>query len=166
MQQLARETIPVPESTQASSPAECSAQLLEVTPAIMRHIRSEMRRRTMPGLSVPQFRTLNYLRNHSGASLSDVAESQGLTLPSASKLVQKLVSQKVVARRAANDRRRVCLSLTERGLTALALARQETHQQLAENLQALSTEELATVSAALRILDQAFTQGGADVHLR
>ncbi|MBI4216487.1 MAG: MarR family transcriptional regulator [Chloroflexi bacterium] len=117
----------------------------------------------MPGLSIPSFRALNYLRRHPGASLSEVAKHLGLTLPSASKLVQKLVTQKVVARRVAEDRRRICLSLTQRGRTAFALARLETHQQLAEGLRSLSKEELATVSAALRVLGGAFSQGGADV---
>ena len=124
-----------------------------------------MRRRTLPDLTVPQFRTLNYLQNHPGASLSDVAESQGLTLPSASKLVQKLVAQKVVVRRAAQDRRRVDLSLTEKGLAALSTARVETRQYLADSLQSLTSDELATVGEALRILDRAFAQGGADVHV-
>ena len=117
MQQLAGETIMPP------SLSECAEQLLEVTPLIMRRIRAEMRRRTMPGLSVPQFRALNYLRQHPGASLNVVAEHLGLTPPTASKLIQKLVADRVVARRVASDRRRVCLSLTHSGITALSAAR-------------------------------------------
>jgi len=156
MQFLAQET------NSAVSPSDCSAQLLEVAPLIMRRIRGEMRRRTIPGLSIPQFRTLNFLREHPRSSLSEVAEFLGLTAPSASKLVQRLVAQKVVGRRVAKDRRRICLSLTEHGRTALALARLETHEQLAESLEPLSQEELATVSAALRILGRNFSQGGVD----
>ncbi len=127
-----------------------------------------MRGRTIPGISIPQYRTLNYLREHSGASLSEVAGFLGLTMPSTSKLMQKLVMLKVVARRVAKDRRRICLSLTERGRTALASARMETLQQVAQSLESLSEEELATVSAALRILNRAFSafsRGGADVHV-
>jgi len=124
-----------------------------------------MRRRTLPGLSIPQFRALNYLQQHGGASLSDVSEYLALTLPSTSKLVQKLVVEKVVVRRVGKDRRRICLSLTERGRTALALAQLETRQQVAESLHALSQEELATVCAALRILARAFSKDGIDVNV-
>ncbi len=124
-----------------------------------------MRHRTMPGLSIPQFRTLNYLWKRPGASLSDLAAFLGLALPSTSKLVQKLVVQKVVMRRAARDRRRIRLSVTEQGIAALALAQQETREQLADSLESLTPEELSTVSAALVVLGRAFSQGGVDVNV-
>jgi DNA-binding MarR family transcriptional regulator len=145
-----------------ASRTDCAVQVFEVAPLLMRRIRKEMRRRTMPGLSIPQFRTLAYLRRHPRASLSDVAEHLGLTAPTTSKLVQKLVVQKVVARRVAKDRRRVCLSLTDPGAAALKKARLETRQRFADSLKSLSREELATVSAALRILSRAFSQGSDD----
>ena len=147
------------------STSDAAAQLVEIIPLIMRRIRSEMHLRTMPGLSVPQFRTLHYLMGHPQASLSELAEFLGLSLPSTSKLVQKLVTQKIVTRRGAADRRRVCLSLTERGRTASALAHLETRQQLAANLQHLSPEELETVTNALSILRRAFAKGSADVNV-
>ncbi len=159
MQSLAKETIP------QTSPSDCAAQLIEVTPVIMRRIRGEMRRRTIPGLSVPQFRTLNYLQRHPRSSLSDVSAHLGITLPSTSKLVQNLVAQKVVLRRSARDRRRICLSLTQQGITALTTARLETQQQLAESLSSLTQKELTVVSAALRVLSSAFSGGGKGVDL-
>jgi DNA-binding MarR family transcriptional regulator len=159
MQSLAKETImPV-------SPLDCSEQLIELTPVLMRRIRSEMRRRTMPGLTIPQFRALNYLQAHPRSSLSDVAEHLGFTLPSTSKLVQNLVTQKVIVRRSAPDRRRICLSLTKQGLTALAAARLETQQQLAESLSSLSGEELSLIYSGLRILARAFNGGDASVNI-
>ena|ERR1035437_1587280 len=160
MQSLARETII------KANPSDCSAQLLDVTPVVMRRIRSEMRRRTMPDLTVPQFNTLGYLKGHPRASLSDVAAHLGLTLPSTSKLVQHLVARKVVTRRSATDRRRVCLSLTQEGITALATARLETQQQLAESLSSLTQKELSAVSTALSILNMAFSGGstGGSIH--
>lgn len=159
MQSLVKETIP------QLLPLDCSAQLLEVVPAIMRRIRSEMRRRTIPDLTVPQFRALNYLQRHPRSSLSDVATHLGLTLSSTSKLVQHLVAQKVVIRRGATDRRRVCLSLTQQGITALTIARLETQQQLTEILSSLTQDELTLISAALQILSLAFSRGGTGVNL-
>jgi len=155
----------VSESISGTSPSGCSDQLIEVVPLIMRRIRREMRRHSIPGLSVAQFRTLIYLQRHPGTSLSEVAEFLGLTLPSASKLVDRLVMDKSVSRRIAQDRRRVKLGLTERGQTALDLARLEAREQLSESLKLLSQEELATVSAALRVLGLAFTRGSADVNV-
>ncbi len=160
MKQLGLESIPV------TSLSDCSAQLLDVVPLIMRRIRREMRRHSMPGLSVTQFRTLIYLQRHPGTSLSDVADFLGLTMPSTSKLVDRLVVDKAVSRRIAQDRRRISLSLTERGQTALELARLEARDKLADSLKALSPEDLATVTSALEILDKAFSPMSAtDVHI-
>ena len=159
MQQLANETIV------GGSQADCAELLLEITPVVMRRIRAEMRLRTLPGLSIPQFRALDYLSHHPQVPLNVVAEHLGLTPPTASKLIQKLVTNRVVARRVATDRRRVSLSLTQSGITALSIARSETRQQLADSLKSLSTHELAALPVALRALGRAFSQGGNDVNL-
>ena len=79
--------------------------------------------------------------------------------------MQNLVAQKVVLRRSARDRRRICLSLTQQGITALTTARLETQQQLAESLSSLTQKELTVVSAALRVLSSAFSGGGKGVDL-
>jgi DNA-binding MarR family transcriptional regulator len=167
VQSLAKETITqAKESKPQATPSDCSAQLIEVTPVIMRRIRNEMRRRTMQDMTMPQFRALGYIKAHPGTSVSDVADHLGFTLPSASKLVQHLVAQKVVVRRDAEDRRRVCLSLTQEGITALAKARLETQLQLTESLGSLTQKELSAVSTALSILNMAFSGGstGGSIH--
>src|SRR5437870_1160225 len=98
----------------------CASEILEVVPAIMRSIRAEMRSRRAPEVSVPQFRTLALLNRKEAASVSQVAEHLGLTLPSASKLVDDLVDAKL-AKRAVDpaDRRRVALALTAGGRSKL-----------------------------------------------
>jgi len=159
MQSLAKETI------KPNLPFECSAQLIEIVPLIMRRIRGEMRSRTLGGLTVPQFRALSYIYRNPRTSLSDLAMHLGLTPPSTSKLVQKLVIQKAIVRRVANDRRRVCLSLTEQGTTALNQSRLETQQQLEKSLNELKTEEIMTVLNALKFLQSAFKEGGTDVNI-
>src|SRR5512136_2172583 len=103
-----------------ASPDACAQEILEVVPAVMRAIRAEMRRHRMADLSVPQFRTLAFVDRNVDASLSDVAEHIGLTLPSMSKIVDGLVSRKLVTRQThPTDRRRMTLTLTTRGQTAL-----------------------------------------------
>lgn len=144
---------------------DCAAQLLVATPLLMRRIRAEMRQRTMPGLSVPQYRTLFYLHLHRGATLSAVADFLGLTRPTTSKLVQLLVIKKIVARRVGADRRSSFLSLTSQGRKTLVLARQGAHEQLAKRLQRLHPGELEIVAAALQVLIQAFSEGAVNVHV-
>jgi len=159
MQQLADDKV------SSTIELEDAQLLLELVPVIMRRIRTEMSRRTMGGLSIPQFRALNYLSRNPKASLNDVADHLGLTPPTASKLVQKLVLDKVVTRRGASDRRRICLSITSSGNEALQTARAETRQQLAINLKSLSQSKLVNLSKALNDLGQVFTQGGGNVHV-
>ncbi len=143
----------------APTTQECAALLLEVVPPVMRAIRTEMRRNRAADLSVPQLRTLIYLSRHSGASLSDLAEHVGLTLPSASRLVDALVARCAVARMAsAADRRRVALMVTEPGAAILAEARRATQTSLAARLAGLSEEERRAVARAMRSLRTAFAR--------
>lgn len=60
-----------------SSAGECAHEVLDVVPMIMRVIRAELRRYGTMEMSVPHFRTLLFLFNNKGASLSEVAEGYG-----------------------------------------------------------------------------------------
>jgi DNA-binding MarR family transcriptional regulator len=136
---------------------ECTREILEVVPLIMRAIRAEMRSQRTPDLSVPQFRTLGFLSRHAGASLSDVAEHIGLTLPSMSKLIDGLVKRGLVNRETfPQDRRRVTLELTVQGQATWQAARQATQAHLAERLEALSEPERAALISALQALRPIF----------
>jgi DNA-binding MarR family transcriptional regulator len=142
-------------------PDICAQEILEVVPAVMRIIRAEMRRHRTADLSVPQFRTLAFIDRNADASLSDVAEHIGLTLPSISKIVDGLVTRKLVARRMhPTDRRRMTLTLTARGQTALQSSRAATRACLAEDLAALSDRQREIVTQALEILRPIFTPQG------
>ena len=144
---------------------DCSTRLLEVVPLIMRHIRSELRSHAMKELSVPQFRTLMYLRRHPDVSLSLVAEHLGLTPPTVSKMIQKLVDQGIIKRSTALDRRQVRLSLSSKGISALSRARERTRKQLAENLKTLSEEELSRLSTTLEMLERVFSRNSTSDNL-
>jgi DNA-binding MarR family transcriptional regulator len=142
----------------STSPDMCAQEILEVVPAVMRTIRAEMRRHRMADLSVPQFRTLAFIDRKADASLSDVAEHIGLTLPSISKIVEGLVVRKFVTRQThATDRRRMTLALTARGLTALQASRAATRACLAEDLATLSDRQRDTIVQAMEILRPVFT---------
>jgi DNA-binding MarR family transcriptional regulator len=145
----------------STSPDACAQEILEVVPAVMRTIRAEMRRHRTADLSVPQFRTLAFIERKVDASLSDVAEHIGLTLPSMSKIVEGLVVRKFVTRQThATDRRRMTLALTARGLTALQTSREATRACLAEDLAVLSDRQRETIAQAMEILRPVFTPQG------
>src|SRR5512143_2472274 len=129
-----------------SSPDVCAQEILEVVPVVMRTIRAELRRHRTADLSVPQFRTLAFIDRCAAASLSDVAEHIGLTLPSMSKIVDGLVARKLVTRQThPADRRRLVLTLTRSGQTALEASRKATRACLAEDLSTLSDAERANI---------------------
>lgn len=144
-----------------SSPDTCAQEILEVVPAAMRAIRAEMRRHRTADLSIPQFRTLNFINRQADASLSEVAEHIGLTLPSMSKIVDGLVNRKFVTRQTSSaDRRRMTLALTARGLTALETSRAATRACLAEDLAALNDRQREIVVQAMQILRPVFASHG------
>ena len=127
----------------------------------MRTIRAEMRRHRTADLSVLQLRTLAFIDRNVDASLSDVAEHIGLTLPSMSKIVEGLVNRKLVTRQThPTDRRRMTLALTARGQTALESSRAATRACLAEDLVALSDRQRETIVQALSSLRPLFTPPG------
>jgi DNA-binding MarR family transcriptional regulator len=136
---------------------ECARQVLETVPLVMRTVRTEMRRHRAADLSVPQFRTLTFLNLQAGASLSQVAEHIGLTLPSISLLVNGLVERKLILRNThTTDRRRVTLTLTARGQSVLEAAHGATQTALAEKLAALSTQDRTSVVQAMQALHSIF----------
>jgi DNA-binding MarR family transcriptional regulator len=138
------------------SPEECAHQVLDVVPLVMRAIRAEMRRHALD-LSVPQFRVLTYLNRAEGASLSAVAEHNGLRRPSMSKMIDGLVARGLVTRQTCpTDRRYVTLALTARGRSALESARQATQACLAQALASLPAAERAGVARAMQALHLVF----------
>jgi len=140
------------------SPDECAREVLETVPLVMRTIRAEMRSLRTPDLTVPQYRTLNFLNRNQGTSLSNVAEHIGLTLPSMSTLVDGLVTRSLVSRQTySGDRRRVTLALTARGRATLQASCDATQAHLAERLAALPASERAIVVQAMQALRPIFT---------
>ena len=141
----------------ATTPNVCAQEILEVVPQVMRAIRAELRRHRTADLSVPQFRTLAFIDRNANASLSDVTEHIGLTLPSISKIVDGLVTRKLVTRQTdPTDRRRMTLALTRSGQTALEVSRAATRACLAESLATLTDAERATVVKAMDALRPVF----------
>lgn len=129
---------------------ETAGAILETVPALMRAIRAQMREGRAAGLSVPQFRTLLYLRRNPGSDLSSVAEHLGASLPAASEMISRLVRDGLATRvQDPASRRRVRLGLSPEGEQALAESRERTLDWLSACLADEPPEELARIEAAL-----------------
>lgn len=130
---------------------------MEVVPPVMRAIRTEMRRQGSADLSVPALRTLLYLARRDGASLSEAAEHIGLTLPSASRLVDGLVDRGLVRRRtSATDRRRVTLGATPKGRTLMEVVRAGAQARMAKRIAELPAESRTAIVNGLAALQPLF----------
>ena len=152
------DAIEIADSVDTVDSIDASAALLsDVVPLVNRTIRAQMRSHRGEDLSIPQFRTLLFLRRHPGASLSDVAEHIGLTLPSISKMIVRLEARDLVVRHGApHDRRRICLELTDLGKSTLRAASDATRDHLSEKLALLTPEERAVLVQALHSLRSVF----------
>ena len=138
----------------------CARDLMDTAPKIMQSIRTEMRRGRGAALSVPQFRTMRFIQRNPDSSLSDLAEYLGLTLPSASKLIDGLVKQELVTRQeSVSDRRRLTLVLTRSGESIVNTARAGAQANLTKILGSLSNDELNIVHQAMELLYPLFAKG-------
>lgn len=144
-------------SRMAATPHDCARTILEAVPHLMRVIRMQVRTRSSPELSMPQFRTLAFLGRNEDAMLADVAAFLGLTPPAASKLVDALVEGRFVARETGiEDRRRIALKLTALGRRKYARMVADAEDYLADRLQNLPPETRAEVVRGLEALHTIF----------
>ena len=135
----------------------CARELMDITPKIIQTIRFEMRRGHGVNLSIPQFRSLRFIKSNPDASLSDLANHLGLTFPSVSKPVDGLVKNGLMSRQESiTDRRRLTLLLTLSGESIINSARANAQINVAKILSNLSTEELSTIHKALELLNPLF----------
>jgi MarR family transcriptional regulator for hemolysin len=145
-------------ATNASTdPYSCAQELFDTVPLVMRIIRKYMRQHRS-GLTVAQFRTIYCVSQSPQCSLSDVADSIGLSLPAMSRMVDGLVEKGYLNRRTCiNDRRHVRLSVTPIGETALRESREMAQAQLAEVVSQLSAGRQKEMIDVMRVVRDVFT---------
>jgi len=131
--------------------------VLEAVPRVMRRIRQAMRAEAggPPTTTVPQLRALLYVRRSPGSSLSAMAEHLGMTLPACSALAERLVRAGWLERTIdPAERRRVQLRLTALGMERVAHASLRARAWLIDGLGDLTPGDLASLQAALDVLDR------------
>ena len=142
---------------------ECARAVVETVPRVMLAMREETRLHGASPLSIPQFRTLEFLVRQPGTCLIHLADHLGVSLPTASNLVDRLVRRGLITRtQDPRERRRVVLTLTPPGARYFRRARRSAHVWLAATLAHLSPEALRRVSRGVTMLGEAFTGARRD----
>jgi len=145
--------------TSRNTPDACARAVMETIPMVMRFIRREMRRHSVSLLSVPQFRALAFLHRNAGACLFHVADHLGVTRPTASVIVDRLVRRGLLARAEdPRERRRIALTLTPKGTRLLDEARSATRAWMAGVLAPLSRRTLGRIEEGVSLLELAFKE--------
>ena len=149
----------VPGAPDDAAAQAAAAQVMAVLPGVMDAMRQAMRAQLDGPLTVPQFRGLNFIDQHPGSSISALAGFLGVTLATASAMVDRLVrAGHLQSHGSQADRRRAELQLCASGKALLERMRRQTGSSLARALQARSPQELSALVAGLQVLADAFAQ--------
>lgn len=101
-------------------------------------------------LTPAQFEALTFVHRHRAKSAKDLSEGLRISIPSATRLVDRLVAKGVVDRRESGvDRRLVELSTTRTGEDALAAVERTRIALLQRTLEALPSDERETLLVLL-----------------
>lgn len=147
----ARQAVPAPD------PGRCADAVLDTVPAVMDALRAAMRHHVGEQLSVPQFRCLNFVAHEPGCTIGAVAAFLGVTMPTASAMVNRLVRAGVVRPSTpAQDRRRSHLHITASGRAQLQGIRSGARDELRRAMAALRPAQLRALDAGLDVLRLAF----------
>lgn len=134
---------------------QAARKFWETTPMIMRAMTSQARR-SAHNISLVHFRVLKLL-SHRDCNLSQLAERQGVSLPSISATAHTLVERGWLERkRSAEDRRVVNLAVTEEGRQVLEAEYERLLDWMAERLEPLTDEELQVIEIGMSILQRVF----------
>ena len=138
-------------------PQQCAARVMETIPLLMRFIRSDMCTHSADSLTIPQLRSLAFLKRNPGTSLSAVAEHLGVTCATASTTIERLVQRHLVQRTDhPQERRKIVLNLTTQGKSLLEESQEKTRLHIAEIIESLTSEELVQIETSLTLLKNVF----------
>ncbi len=130
--------------------------ILQIIPSIMRLLAAELRQAETP-LLPPQLSALTLL-GETSYNLSELAELHGVSLPTMSNTISKLVAEGWVARqRSQTDRRVVMLTLTPAGQQLIEKIGQKLINNLASQLSEIPDSDLETLQESFAILQTIFT---------
>jgi DNA-binding MarR family transcriptional regulator len=123
-------------------------------PALLRLVRELRREIHSLGVTGGQVSLLVAIKYQPGIGVRELAASERMSPAAVSKAVTKLEQMGLVERSEVSDRRRVGLTVSEKGHAVLRSVRSRRTIWLAERLKDLSPEELARVEAAIEPLEK------------
>ena len=130
--------------------------VLQIIPSIMRLLAAELRQADTP-LLPPQLAAMTLLAENS-YNLSELAEQHGVSLPTMSSTVSRLVDAGWVERhRSKTDRRVVMLTLTPSGHKLIEEIGQTMVNKVATHLSAIPDADIEALQSGLAILQTVFT---------
>lgn len=143
------------------SPHNTFRKLLEILDELRRDsIRTinspEMKK--MYGLTVRQGSAISQLKlmleeEPDGVSLKSLAKRMQMTIPATSLLVETMVGKGYMERKPnPTDRRAVCITLTENGLSLFTNVYAQFHNELDRRAKALTAEDLETLSRIVNLM--------------
>ncbi|AUS99093.1 MarR family transcriptional regulator [Nostoc sp. CENA543] len=136
---------------------ECAVRVMDTIPLLMRFIRADMRSHSADSLSIPQLRSLAFLKRRPGASLSEVADHLGVTCATASTTIERLVQRHLVQRTDhPQERRRIVLNLTPEGKDLLEQSQDKTRAHISDILEDLTPEQIIQIEHSLMLLKNVF----------
>jgi DNA-binding MarR family transcriptional regulator len=138
-------------ATTRQTSLEVAAHLRVVVARTARRLRQEVD----AGLSPSQSAALATLERRGPLTPSELAALERIQRPTATRLLARLEEEGLVARSAdPEDRRSALITLTDHGRAVLYESRTRKNAYLAQRLQALDADELATIDRASAILER------------
>ncbi len=132
---------------------QCAAEVVDVGLAVSRLVRAQLRRWAPGGLTLPQIRALAFVNADPACSPSQLAEYLMLSRPAVTRLIDGLVDQRLMTRRAhPNDRRRLQLAITAAGRERLDSYFVEARAIVAGRLAQLSPDIRAAVRRSMQVV--------------
>lgn len=112
-----------------------------------------LRQQSLGGLTPSQRSVLATLHRHGAITMSQLAEVEVISRPSATGIVQRLLDQGLVERHPhPDDGRSTVIGLSNAGAEMLERGRRERTAVLATRIEALSQEERAVLDRAVEVL--------------
>ncbi|MBL9177981.1 MAG: MarR family transcriptional regulator [Verrucomicrobiaceae bacterium] len=110
-------------------------------------------------ISFAQFFLLSYLATSKELTMTDIARKMGHSTAAATGLVDRLEKLGYMERtHAIDDRRKVLVRITSRGLELVSRLRDELQNQVASAMSETSSEDAASFMTSYRTLDTALTR--------
>jgi DNA-binding MarR family transcriptional regulator len=136
----------------------CAAgEILRVIPKVMRTLASELRQ--APGGLAPAHFQLMVMLSKRPRCLTELAQSQSVSLATMSNSISVLVDRGWVARRRdPTDRRKLALEITNRGREVLTEVHQRAEVQLDEMLAVMDEDQCEDILRGLELLNNVFSR--------